>query len=379
MKKPKIFCRSIGNGVSESFDAQYSDGKIEIKAESPYAAQSALHQLNWASDADHWPDYLGKSTPKYDFRPLWIKKSLSQQPVEVADRLLELGYNTLITSDVSQSLSSALKNKGLNYYQVIEGEKVPHSDGSYLYSSRATGLSDTDKTEAELVIDELHHLEKQLSSKANLIFCVEQAPWFIDLCNAAGPRTKIAFSNLAGAEDHLPPNPVWSLLRHERLPLQTPLLPIINVGGDGRWPLIPFEQFELSFPRLQRHRFIGTISDAETLPMEVGFLECNLWTAGQLQWRSFSPEMILETWFKSRAGINHPKLVQVLREIRSIALEISYFRLLSDKKRREMHRMEKLDSLLTRMRLLKAETESIGGIIQSSYECFYNDVVSLYK
>lgn len=388
MKKPKILCRASGMAKSENYFAAYKPGLIEVTGEGTLGTESGLAQLSWAAEAGHWSEFLGKITPRFPLRPLWVKNSITQDPAQVASRIAELGYNALITSDSSKALAAALAAKGIIYILHSQEGTLPEWVESIFYRSQALDPNrsrTSDLTDAESVIQELQTIEQKMTGRGRLIFFVDQGDWFIDLCQAAGPKTTIAFSAVHGdwMLDHLNPNPCWSALRQERLPVTTALLPILNLGGVGQgggmWPVVPFDLYDDYFPRLKRHHFLGAIAATTTIPPGPGFLECNLWVGSQLLWHIHSAEMLLETWFKARANVDYVQIRPWLKEIRAIALEINKLKYGSEKLRKEWQRSEaisqKIELLLGRLKLLDHEIRETAHrhLLSDSFPYFFLD------
>lgn len=191
---------------------------------------------------------------------------------------------------------------------------------------------------AELLEKEMQMLEEALGKAASLIYCVpvslqtaqRRSKDLISLSQAAGSHTFLAFSAVCGPayEDHLPPHPLWEMLRSFPYKLDTPLLPIVNLGGinqgEGLWPALPFDIYQRFFSKLYRHAFAGAISLVNHLPSERGILHGSLWIGGQMLWRERSADALAETWFYAfRKELNALRHLHVFAEVRRLILDLS--------------------------------------------------------
>jgi len=169
----------------------------------------------------------------------------------------------------------------------------------------------SDYTLFELLLKELELFEECLYNKATLIFYLQQTSaklakkqsrWFRSLCDFSGTQTILAFSANTGDPRNVcyQTNPFWNQLRESKERGETPIMPIINAGGigegEGVWPAFSRDTLDLYFSRMTHHEFFGAIILTPQLPGGNGVLACNLWTAGQLQWRSESAACLMETW-----------------------------------------------------------------------------------
>ncbi len=226
-------------------------------------------------------------------------------------------------------------------------ERVPGFDyllwqGGLYREGFAHHRSAGDHTRYELVLAEVKMVEKALSKKSGLIYytpapnlkaCEEQASWLPTLCDDVGDRTVIAFSALAGEpwQDHLELHPLWQALRSIPDASSTLLLPVLNGGsiqqGGGLWPTLPLDLLESCFMRMYRHRFAGALVLSQTLPAEGGWLDCQLWVAGQAMWRDTTPTLLAHTWLLAY----YPELadlatLSLMRQGREIVKQLSLLR-----------------------------------------------------
>jgi hypothetical protein len=248
--------------------------------------------------------------------------------------------------------------------------------------------------QADLVKEELRLIEQQLENKQSLIFYIpchhlensrRHSHWMQQLHDDAGKNSYIAFSAVAGlpTEDHQLPHPYWEFLRKSQNISAKAMVPIINGGGvhqgDGLWPSIPFDQFELFFPRISRYRLGNPIVLSSQIPPGFGFLRCSLWVAGQLSSKDIHPEFLIEEWFREyKPQIELPIHRDLLRQIRSLVIEISRMR--SIQKDAISHEEIRLfiESLLLQLKymdikLIKEEKNRTHLGIADYFEYFYKD------
>jgi hypothetical protein len=197
---------------------------------------------------------------------------------------------------------------------------------------------------SDLVLQEAHLLEKKmlsLNKNSGLIFYVpalnfktalQAADILKILSNEVERGTVLAFPAVAGREtsDYLIPHPYWKELRNDESS-SADVLPIINTGalwhGEGLWPSVPFDFFDEFYISLSKHPFKGIISLLNQMPKGYGFLDLNLWVAGQYQLKGTAPRLLIEEWFKK----HHPneqfdEILLVLRRLRKLIVELGHVR-----------------------------------------------------
>ncbi len=243
---------------------------------------------------------------------------------------------------------------------------VKHSDSHQSLLMRDATYYDLIKAEAKIV-------EESLQGKASLIFYASsydhqtaerQTAWLSELCDDVGDKTIIAFSAVCGLPwaDHLPPHPFWKELRRSPDCSATPLMPIVNIGcvhqGEGLWPTLTLDLVEKYYQRCERHRFAGVIGLANQLPAKGAMLECNLWVASQALWKPNSATLSAETWFQAqRPDLDFTSFADQLKEIRMLAIDLSFVRSLQAERRRDAisgdERRALADSVWARLRRLQ--------------------------
>lgn len=377
----------IKEGTGEGYEVLEHKGKLQIKADSGLAAAYALHQLELAWKAGHFADYLGRVEPKFTLRPLWLAPEYIQAAdIESLCRItVALGFNAWIVGSFFEGMfslepcqkwpvaawRSLLHSYGLKlwvkpqfqrafgyaavcpldstYRLELEGlleswlKEAGECDGVFWESPRLeqgfeNALSVKDCLHGDILVSELKMLERGIGGKKKLIYYLPAdrpadaaacAPWITSLCDAAAPKTMIAFPATAGSpfDDHLPPHPCWAHLRASSGNSAAHLLPIVNGGGisqgEGLWPGLALDLFLEYIPRCYRHPFAGIIIPAQTLPRQGTFLQGSLWIGSQAQWGPLQPELIADTWLAAYRS-KEPK--EALHLIRHIIKEISYLR-----------------------------------------------------
>lgn len=199
-----------------------------------------------------------------------------------------------------------------------------------------------ESTDPEIVLAEIHLLEKCLQKRTMLIFHLaqssekeahEQAKWLPSLVDDMGPKSIFAFNAVCGAlyDDHQNSHPLWEALRESPDSSATPLMPILNLGlmkqGEGLWPTTNFDLIDRFLNRCTRHQFIGAIGLAGHLPQAGSVLDCNLWVFGSSLWRHLPASLLAETWFKAfRPKENAAFNLKMMSLARSITLDISFLR-----------------------------------------------------
>jgi hypothetical protein len=303
---------------------------------------------------------------QYPLRPLWIGLEMQKALYEALKngcstrffaKIRELGCNALILGGFDhEQIGYAELNEQLNIIRpaliqenikcivkLKSPSKPKEIECDYLFwISQYTQTIENNKTFSERLQEEMNAAEKMIENRSHLIFYVPfdkgmrgwHNPHLLrDLCLAAGKGTTLAFSAVAGhpAYDHLPRHPFLAQLQRQKEQHSTPLLPIINTGslcqGEGLWPSISFDLFESSCMRDARRQFTGFISMANRLPADQGFLDCNLWVAGQIQSKNDHPDALIEAWFLSKLPeVDYSKFREVLKSIRNTIVDLSYLR-----------------------------------------------------
>lgn len=236
------------------------------------------------------------------------------------------------------------------------------------YRSHAKAFESTD---AEIVLSEIHLLEKCLQKRAMLIFYLahasekeayEQARWLPSLVDDMGPGSILAFNAVCGAlyDDHQNSHPIWDSLRESPDTSATPWMPILNVGlikqGEGLWPTTNFELIDRFLNRCYRHQFIGAIGLAGHLPQTGSVLDCNLWVFGHSLWKALPASLLAETWFKAFRPKENPAFcLKIMSLARAIALDMSFLRATYEGNEPLKNEAAKIygDSILSRLKQVK--------------------------
>lgn len=114
---PKIVWKISEKKGGEGYCSTYDQGLIHIQAESPIAAAYGINRMKIASACGHIGEYLGRTTPRFPLRPMWVgcgSETTTPQGIELAlpyvissgfdqqkavlfcRRVVELGYNAVI-------------------------------------------------------------------------------------------------------------------------------------------------------------------------------------------------------------------------------------------------------------------------------------------
>lgn len=361
-KRVKNFVwKSKGLTQGEAYEANYQAGTLQLVTESPLALRYGINQLEMGINSDHLAEFLGRTSPKFSLRPIWPRAdhqviltpqlSLtlphfcfdSRQLHQVCERTIQLGYNALIFGlHPGSSLENLQSNLQLNLPEVHEilhcyGLKLilkPHAnlelpidllakdpfldaidfllwEGLFQRKDFGRDFSTRDRLIKELVFEEVELLEKMVEERTRLIYFLpegeqvsveQQSNWISELCDEVGKETIVSFPAMV-ENSNVMAHPFWEALRLSPDTSATPLLPIANFGavgqGEGLWPIFTFPLMEHCFSRMHRHPFTGVVALTGSIPPAGGFLDCNLWVAGQLMWRNLSPNLLAESWFRA--------------------------------------------------------------------------------
>lgn len=274
---------------------------------------------------------------RFPIRALWL---LGEQTLEgnvLYERANRLGFNCLLSEKPSEGLLWIQKAPTL--------EKIQQTSSDFIFWESQWQQIDffhhadaENYTRLELITQELDRVERALPNDVELIFYIPgeaSASWIPQICDAAGPKTHIAFSAVAGEpmQDHLGPHPLWKILNEIPDSSSTKLLPIVNLGmigqGWGLWPTIPFDIYERYFCRLRgKDPFAGIIALVPAVPKGHGFLHCALWTGAHLlqkEWQGV--DILIEEWFRLfKPDINYFRFADTLKGFRTLTLEASLLR-----------------------------------------------------
>lgn len=432
---PKLEWKVLGN-EGEAYSCKYAGGVISLEAQSPLAAAYGLRQLIMAVSSGFLSDCLGEHMPIVPLRPLFLQldgmaqKEMPMFNAESCQRVIELGYNSIIIPLTERSIQSIqefchlCKGYGLRIFvkhplnqkevfflkeeektrKQIENffDQCPLCDGLFWEGANFNEEEiSKEVTTFDLMKSEVALIESSLPESKQLIYALipkgqkeatEHALLLNRLLNFVGNHTYVAFSAVEGEPycDHLNPHPFWEALRNNYLFNGKGCIPIFNVGsykqGEGLWPALIFDVLD-SMSSCKKYCFEGIIGIVNQLPKRGSFLDCNLWSASQAIWKGESASDNLAMWFKSqRADIDYRKIKTVLRQTREISLEMSNLHSLAETTL-DVHQKEYfrnvLEALFTQLKQMETflENEERGKLRKSTrpsmrdyFSYFANDV-----
>lgn len=350
----------------ENTSLKRTKGKIEITG-SRTGLPFGQFLLTLGMASHHISDYVGSYQAGFPLRALWIKgdalmkvtsstgcsfskKLMGEAPDKIAQRLFELGFNTLvfgswksadhppIEGELYQKFAE-LQAAGIRIVVKLEGEwngcpLDPKHAGSIqeklqdalqvlpkgvdiFYSSQwntskyLAEVHAKDATLGELVLAELRLVEEVLPQSASLFFHlpyhagVRESFWeksFQHLCDDAGIKTAIAFDFCAGAAWEAPniQHPLWEILRTQKSSSSTPLIPIVDIGavtqGEGLWPLATVDLIPQILPFVKRHPLAGVIGLVPGMPLPNSLLEASVSSWGYALWTRVTDFHFFESW-----------------------------------------------------------------------------------
>ncbi len=307
---PLLRCKI--NKKLTGYSASAEGNRISLEVANSDIGEFAVHRIITGLRSHHTAEFLGRHTPKYHQRPLWIKEVPKIPPQLIAERLKQMGFNALIfKEEPPEEIVSELNTYGIQIgYEIYNLDTKPVACNFIFYTSQVITEPHPRYTSI------LKELQKAEEFSLPLIFFLptpnkflseQHAFWFEELCDEVALKTTLAFDGSANTKD------LWELLRCSEDCSATPLLPILDLSsslmGEGLWPILPITSFNYCLSRMRRHNFSGCIIRSATLPQVGSLLDCNLWVAGQMQWGSLTPELLTETWMKS----NQEKMLPLLR------------------------------------------------------------------
>ncbi|MFT5316923.1 MAG: hypothetical protein ACI8RA_000163, partial [Chlamydiales bacterium] len=143
---PKLSCYYRKGSGKEGYYAERESGKITLEVETVQAAVSAAHQLGMASMSGHLAEYLGKRSPHFSLRPLWIActypvmissrifvripswahEALQESTLDNAldlfcSRLSQMGYNALVIGTWDRSPLAEIEPEELSIHPFFTG------------------------------------------------------------------------------------------------------------------------------------------------------------------------------------------------------------------------------------------------------------------
>lgn len=193
-------------------------------------------------------------------------------------------------------------------------------------------------TDEELLIENLKAAEEALRGRASLIFYMpylsnvpkeRQLSRLQGLLDHAGCQTTIAFPSVAGpvTEDWLNLHPLWNYLSERKFKIETPLMPLMNIGsihsGEGFWPTLPFERCDRLLNAMKRHAFKGAAALTPRLPGGRGMLACSLSVFATLASSEKSFYVCALEWGKAnRPDWQFEENLESLLDLNRIAMEL---------------------------------------------------------
>jgi hypothetical protein len=410
-KSPKLVLVNQKDG-KDGYSLSYAGGIFTLTSGDPHSIIYGISSLKIAIASCHVAEFLGDYKPKYSLRPLWIKEIElegigGEHKVEIiCKRMLLLGYNaaifelapeklsyldanlaifqeygiqlifkpiidkTRILSPVDPNFSSSIQTL---LKPILETGKASYILGdASIYIHHNTPFHVRDMLHCDLAKLETQKLEEILNSKCRLIYYLpslneqiaeKQSKWIPNFSKTVSEKTIIAYSANTGdpLDDHLPPHPLWNVLRNSKHASKYNLLPLVNIGlanqGEGFWPTISLDQINRYIVRCNPIHFSGAAAITAHLPKEDALLSCSLWLASQILWGKNNPHLLLESWIKAY----RPEFFEcldpreVLEDCRKIEVQLGMLSSLI-KENRTPHSKEEFrmltESLLANLRLL---------------------------
>jgi hypothetical protein len=374
---PKINIQPHLENKGEGYLATYDKGVINIAGNNKVGEAQGQSFFNSLLSSRHWPEFLGRSEPMFPFRAIWLECKISAWLLSQTDgkfesfseKMIGLGYNVLILGGIHEPAEASytslmpslkrclacLKDKKITLVLNLASSLNPSLHSSNLsdaYKRLFDAIQEVpmilvasqiheeslDMKEGNIYLDkikeEIHRFERLALGRFGLIYYLPYSPCLNDkkqfaflrqLSLGISDETILAFSASRGCPtyDHLPAHPFWNELRCMQEALGTRLMPIINFGRQG-WPSIAYDLFETYFSRCYRHGFVGMAAYASHIPEAGELSHCNLWVAGQMQWRFLPPDAYIETWFKShRPELDYSECRDLFQRIRGVILELN--------------------------------------------------------
>jgi hypothetical protein len=324
-------------------------------------------------------DTLGKKTPSFPLRPLWLNQkrilkvsndfSITFPHYEIIEKncidAIEYGFNCIVFG----SLSKHGQSPTVDFADFIEACQIVKSYGlkvmiapSFVGSDASPGFIDfkplepliecsdyvfwqslyahptfdsnqayQDLTYFELLLKEVFYLESIIDK--NIIYYLppveaylsKQTKWLDDLSNEVGPKTILSFSATNGepSSSHLAPHPFFTELRRSFDSSSTPLLPIFHIGFEGYKNIFSFLSLEKILPYLTRHSFVGIITISSFIPEKDTLLSAGLWCIAQALWHRRVPILLFEAWQRATfPQKNFHELMKVLKEAEYVLHEM---------------------------------------------------------
>lgn len=360
--------------IGEGYTVQTIGGTLHIEAESLLAKEFAHAAVKGALESDRLADILGPTSPLFSLRPLWLSHTnrfrlpsllevdlpfwfhrsgedhaiAIERVSQMASRVIELGFNTLIFSpSIGQGYTenpSRISWKELREYLEIfrsKGLKVAlHffspsiKQDSKNFFSLIEALSDAfdflfwqqdelfqqgyevekkHSTEFEKCQEEIRFIEEHC--KKPLIYslrtrdplhAMRQSKWMWLLAHSFVREGILAFSARAGnpLSCSLALHPFFSELSAATVTTCARFLPIMGIAHhkiseETHLPDFDFDFYETVLSRQLHRRFYGLGCLVNDIPKNGSFADLVLWTAGQRMWRPFAFDVYMQSWQKS--------------------------------------------------------------------------------
>ncbi len=279
------------------------------------------------------PEFMGQVRPKFSIRPLFVTRFAPTLFLEgMCQRITALGYNAMILENWDIATYRAFQNHGIML--IGKGSLNLPRDAVYATCSGMALLQKEGadlKTLKELIVEEMQELEQ---GGVPLFYEVRNRKEFQAVVDRASAQTHIVFPAAASfMEDELGPSEIWSTLAGRESTIETPLLPLINMGGlrlgEALWPTLHIDLLRNYIPRMKRHNFVGAAMLTPHIPEEGSLLEGNLFMASQALWRDAPFDLTAECWLSAQ-GEKTP--LSFFEKNRQLALQLSRLRAFAEKK-----------------------------------------------
>lgn len=130
----------LSKGASESYTSKYAAGILSIEACNLMSQAYGIAQLDIALKAGHTADYLGRSSPKFALRPLWLESEVEVVISELTSvylpkfmldsdfsewipklwkRMVQLGFNAIIVGSRTSLQLKDFRDEKINLQEII--------------------------------------------------------------------------------------------------------------------------------------------------------------------------------------------------------------------------------------------------------------------
>lgn len=376
--KTKLKIAQKANSKPLSFSKE--KGGWQICANGDLEGAFALAQLNLFEKGKGELELEGEYLEKFPDRILWpsgevvfsldenwslaLPKALCEEASEFLCRLVEMGYTSLVLGVREEGvllqepaekkllpLLEEIKKRGIgvivkpsfkgkctslkDYYEKVLpslsrlSSKMFPGHSVFFESLSLPGLFENrqelrDLTFQDMVLKELETLHVE----GLLYFALNQesmnTSWVHAALREAGPKTRLVFNaeTKTGA-----PNPIWKELYQKSTLSNTPLLPIVNTGnlnrGEGLWPLIDFNEWELTLENIDPAHFPGGISLCGKIPARGSNLDALLWMFASALYGFGSMRKLFEAHRKAFYPLWPEEAFDAMREMGKMRREVN--------------------------------------------------------